>query len=201
MAKSKPVPASKTPTDDSPKPSITTIKKATCKTLSGKSTLTYRLGIDDASTLYWQVLSNSGSGYHSTQWLKFSDIERVLTDWGKDSPLSSIALRGLYAGRSSNSPGFLMACLVSEGVLRPVPDNKRHYQLPDTKPFLAEMDKLKAGHSKPSKGKPRAKGKAATRMPKQLPVCQRRPSRLPLPVSEPSHPLILSKSESTNPLR
>jgi len=92
---SKPVPAKKTPTDKSQQPAITTIKKSTCKTLTGKSTLTYRLGIDDASTLYWQVLSNSGSGYHSTQWLKFADIEKALKEHAKDHPLSSIALRGL----------------------------------------------------------------------------------------------------------
>jgi len=163
MAKST-VPVKKTP--ESTHPSITTIKKATCKTLSGKSTLTYRIGIDDTSTLYWQVLSNSGSGYHSTQWLKFADIQKVLTEGEKDSPMSSVALRGLYSGRSSNSPGFLAACLLKEGILVPDADNKRHYQLVDTKSFLAEMDKLKAGHSKPSKAAPRAKGKAAPRMPK-----------------------------------
>lgn len=153
---------------DSTHPSITTIKKATCKTLSGKSTLTYRIGIDDASTLYWQVLSNSGSGYHSTQWLKFTDIVKVLKEWEKNSPISSIALRGLYSGRSSNSPGFLAACLIKEGVLRPVADDgKRRYQLADTKAFQAEMDKPKAGHSKPAKAKPKAKGKAAARMSKR----------------------------------
>jgi len=165
----KPAPATKTTADKPQKPAITTIKNATCKTLSGKSTLTYRIGIDETSTLYWQVLSNSGSGYHSTQWLKFADIERVLTEYAKDHPLSSIALRGLYSGRSSNSPGFLAACLLKEGVLA-IPDNKRHYQLADTKPFLAEMDKLKAGHSKPSKGKSRAKAKAEPRMSKAKPT-------------------------------
>ena len=160
----KPVPAKKS--SDTTHPPITTIKKATCKTLSNKSTLTYRLGIDDTSTLYWQVLSNSGSGYHSTQWLKFADIERVLNECVKDSPIGSIALRGLYSGRSSNSTGFLMACLVKEGILKAAPDNKRHYTLADLKPFLAEVEKLKAGHSKPSKAKPKAKGKADPRMPK-----------------------------------
>jgi hypothetical protein len=50
-----------------------------------------------------------------------------------------------------------------------VPDKKRHYQLGDAKSFLAEMDKLKAAHSQPGKGKPKAKGKAAARMPKKKP--------------------------------
>ena len=89
-----------------------------------------------------------------------------LKEWAKDRPISSIALRGLYSGRSSNSPGFLADCLLSEGILKPAPDNKRHYQLADTKPFLAEMEKLKAGHSKPRKAKPKAKDKAGGSMSK-----------------------------------
>ena len=154
---------------DSTHPAIKSIKEGTSSSISNKSTLTYRIGIDDTSTLYWQVLSNSGSGYHSTQWLKFVEIVKVLTEWGKDHPISSVALRGLYSGRSSNSPGFLAACLIKEGILEPVSDDgKRHYQLADPKhkPFLAEMEKLKGGHSKPSRAKPRAKGKAGSSMSK-----------------------------------
>ena len=56
--------------------------------------------------------------------------------------------------------------MVSERILESVPDQKRHYQLADTKPFLAEVEKLKAAHSKPVKAKPRAKAKAGARMPK-----------------------------------
>ena len=166
---SKPVPATKTPADDTPKPSITTIKKATCSTLSGKSTLTYRLGIDKTSTLHWQVLSNSGSGYFSDEWLKFEDIQKSLKDWAKDFPITSLALRSLFTGRSSNSPGFLLATLVNEGILEPVSDKQRHYQLVDPKPFLDAVEELIADHSKPGKAKPKAKGKAATRMPKAKP--------------------------------
>ena len=72
MARTKFV-SKKASTDPTQKPSITTIKKATCKTLSGKSTLTYRIGIDETSTLYWQVLSNSGSGYFNAA-LQTADI-------------------------------------------------------------------------------------------------------------------------------
>ncbi len=164
MAKS-PVPEKKN--SDTTHPSITTIKKATCKTLSGKSTLTYRLGIDEASVLHWQVLSNSGNGYHSDEWLAFQDIQQALSDWAKDFPVTSMALGSLFTGRSSNSTGFLMATLVKEGILEPVPDSKRHYQLCEPADFLAEMYKLTAAHSKSVKPKPKAKTRAATRMPKK----------------------------------
>ena len=56
--------------------------------------------------------------------------------------------------------------LVKEGILAPVPDKKRHYQLGDAKPFLAAVDVLKATHSQSGKAKPKVKAKAATRMSK-----------------------------------
>ncbi len=164
---SKPVPVTTTPTGDSPIPSITAIKKATCKTTTGKSTLTYRLGIDKTSALHWQVLSNSGNGYHSDEWLSFQDIQKALSDWAKDFSITSMALKTLFQGKSANTPGFLIATLVKEGILEPVPDSKRHYQLCEPADFLAEMDKLTAAHSKSVKPKPKTKAKAAARMPKK----------------------------------
>ena len=70
------------------------------------------------------------------------------------------------SGKSVNTPAFLLATLVKEGILAPVPDKKRHYQLGDAKPFLAEMDKLMTTDSGTGKAKPLAKAKAATRMSK-----------------------------------
>ena len=166
---SKTVPATKTPTDDSPEPSITTIKKATCKTLTGSSTLTYRLGVDQTSALHWQIFSNDGGGYFSTEWVAFQDIQKALSDWSKQFPITSMALKALFQGKSVNTPSFLLATLVKEGILEPVPDKKRHYQLCDPKPFLAEVEKLRVAHSKPGKAKPRAKAKAAARMSKAKP--------------------------------
>ena len=70
-------------------------------------------------------------------------------------------------GKSVNTSAFLLATMIKEGILVPVPDSQRHFELADTKPFLAEVEKLKAAHSKPVKAKPRAKTKAAARMPKK----------------------------------
>jgi hypothetical protein len=169
MAKS-PAPSAKTstrktptPKPSTPDPSITTIKKATCKTLTGSSTLTYRLGVDKTSTLHWQILSSDGGGYFSNEWVAFQEIQQALSDWAEDFPITSMALK-VFRGRSVNTSAFLLATLVKEGILEPVPDRKRHYQLCDPKPFLAAVEKLKVTHSKPGKAKPRAKGKAVTRM-------------------------------------
>jgi hypothetical protein len=59
----------------------------------------------------------------------FQDIQKALADWPMDVPFTSISLQDLFTGRSANSPGFLLATLVKEGILEPVPDRKRHYQL------------------------------------------------------------------------
>jgi hypothetical protein len=165
---SKTIPAKKKPTtanDHSQEVSITIIKKGTCKTLQGTATLTYHTGLDDTGTIHWRIHSNSGNGMFSNKWVAFADIQQVLTNWPDDLPITSMTLRPLLTG-SVNTSSFLLATLVKEGILQRVPDKKRHYQLGDAKPFLAEVDKLKTTHSQTSKAKPRAKAKAATRMPK-----------------------------------
>jgi hypothetical protein len=95
----------------------------------------------------------------------FAAIQKALADWTDDLPFTSMTLRPLLTG-SINTSSFLLATLVNEGILQQVSDKKRHYQLGDAKPFLAEIDKLKAAHSQPGKAKPRAKGKTPARMPR-----------------------------------
>jgi hypothetical protein len=165
---SKTVPAKKkstTATDDAQEPTITTIKKATSKNLQGTATLTYHIGLDDTSALHWKIHANSGNGMFSSEWVAFADIQKALADWPDELAVTSMTLRPLLTG-SVNTSSFLLATLVNEGILQQVPDKKRHYQLGDAKPFLAEMSKLKATHNKTSKAKPKVNAKAATRMPK-----------------------------------
>ncbi len=147
--------------DKTDKTPIAIIKKATTKSLEGKATLGYCLGIDEASALHWRLASNSGGGYFSDEWVPFQAIQAALEDWPEDRPITSMALRPLFLGKSANNPSFLMATLVAEGLLEAAPDRRRHYQLCDPTPFLAEVEKLKAAHSKT--GKPRAKAKAKAR--------------------------------------
>jgi hypothetical protein len=169
---SKTVPATKKAATSADKPTgpkeptITAIKKASCKTLQGTATLTYHIGLDDTGAILWKIAASTGNGMFSNQWITFNDIQKALADCPAHLPITSFSLKSLYANRSVNTPGFLLATLVKEGILQRVPDKKRHYQLGDAKPFLAEMNKLKATHNKPGKAKPRAKAKAATRMPK-----------------------------------
>ena len=166
---SKTVPRKKKPTtatDDPQEASITTIKKSTCKTLNGSATLTYHIGQDDNGDIHWKIAASTGNGMFSTEYVAFTDIQKALADWPDDLPMTSMTLRAPFQGKSVNTPAFLLATLVKEGILQQVPDKKRHYQLGDAKPFLAEMDKLKAAHSRSGKAKPKAKAKARARMPK-----------------------------------
>jgi hypothetical protein len=151
-------------TDDNKESSITIIKKATCKSLNGTATLDYHIGRDDKSNLHWKIHSNSGNGMFSQEWLAFVDIQKALEAWEKDHPIVSMALYSVYKGKSVNTPSFLLASLVNEGILQQVPDKKRHFQLGDTKAFLASLDKVKVSHTTSAKGKPNAKSKAGTSM-------------------------------------
>ena len=164
---SKTVPAKKKPTtttatDDPQEASITTIKKSTCKTLNGSATLTYHIGLDDDGAIQWKIAASTGTGMFSTEYVAFTDIQKALADWPGDLPITSMTLRALFQGKSVNTPAFLLATLVKEGILEPVPDKKRHYQIGD----LEVVADLKAAHSQSGKTKPRAKAKARARITK-----------------------------------
>lgn len=156
----------KTKPSDSSESPTRIIKKATTKSLEGKATLGYRLGLDETSALHWRLSSNSGGGFFSDEWVPFSAIQKVLEEWPEDRPITSMVLRPLFAGKSANNPSFLMATLVKEGLLERKPDTKRHYQRCDAKAFLAEVKKLKAGHSKARRPRAKAKAKAGSGMTK-----------------------------------
>jgi hypothetical protein len=153
-------------TDNTPEPTITIIKKATCKSLAGNSTLTYEVGKNDKDVIQLRIASNSGGGFFSDEWVTLNKILKAIKDWPADHPITSLALRVLFNGKSVNTPSFLLAALLKEGILAPVPDKKRHFQLGETKPFLEAVAKLVASHSKTTKPKPKAKAKAAGSMPK-----------------------------------
>ncbi|MEP1472164.1 MAG: hypothetical protein ABJK25_14425 [Halieaceae bacterium] len=153
-------------TDNATQPVITIIKKAQTKSLEGKATLGYHLGLDDTSALHWRIANNDGGGFFSDEWVTFQAIQDALAAWPEVNPITSMALRPIFMGKSANNPSFLMATLVKEGVLERKADTKRHYQLGDVKAFLAEVEKLKTGHSKPGKPRAKAKAKAGARITK-----------------------------------
>ncbi len=124
-------------------PELRILKSANCESLSSGSTLSYHVGCDDESAIYFRVYANSGSGYHSAkEWVDLQAIGKALTE---SSNVTSFTLHGIYKGKSLNNGGFLLAALKNEGlVLASTSEDKkvRSYQLGDHGKFMAEMKLL-----------------------------------------------------------
>ncbi len=138
---SRPVPADQpaaNPSQASPPP-FRILKKAQCPTISGKSDLTYNIACDPQKAIYLRVASNSGGGFFSQEWVALKDIQQALRS---GSPISAIRLMPLFRGQSVNTPGFLLAVLAAEGLIRPMPGKQRVHELVQGSDFQARMDKL-----------------------------------------------------------
>jgi hypothetical protein len=154
------MPTTKSSTKDKPNCDIQVMKATTCLTNSGKSTLGYQVGTDDAGETYLRVSSNDGGGFFSNEWLAFTAIQQSLKAWPDDQGITSMALRSLFCGKSANTPGFMIAVLCAEGILEPMAEKKRVHQACDPGPFLAQLNELRGGSPAKPKTKPRAKAKA-----------------------------------------
>ena len=120
-------------------PLIRVIKAATCKSLSGKSDLTYHLGVDEESNLQMRVFANTGSGYFSQEWVPYSAVQSILA---KAPFITSFTLRSLYVGKSTNSPGFLLAALKAEELVKLKGEKERVYVALDDTSFMAGVTVL-----------------------------------------------------------
>lgn len=120
-------------------PEIRIIKTSTCPTLSGKSTLTYDIGSNPQGNILFRVTANSGGGYFNQEWVPLADIQKVIE---KAPFISSFSLRQLYAGKSTNSPGFLLAVLKAVGLVKLKGEKERVYVAIDANAFLASIKSL-----------------------------------------------------------
>lgn len=123
---------------------IRVLKSGTCPSLTGKSKLMYEFGAGPGNQLNVRIARNSGTGWISPQWVSWPDLLEALQD-AKGEPITSFTLRPLYAGRSVNTAGFLLAALMNEGLVQRMEDRPRCYELLDARRFLAEMDSLVPG--------------------------------------------------------
>lgn len=145
--------------------SIRILKTATCPSLSGKSKLTYNVGVDSNGEIHIRVHTNSSSGFFSRQWMAISAIQQVLSKLSNDKPLTSFLLHTLYAGKSQNNSGFLWALLKAEGLVQLREDKQRSYALMDSKKFLAEMKALIASGVDLKVDEPAKRGAKVTGVP------------------------------------
>ncbi len=125
-------------------PQFRILKKAQCPTISGKSDLVYNIACDSQKALHIRVASNSGGGFFSQEWVALKDIQKALSS---GSPISAIRLMPLFRGQSVNTPGFLLAVLSAEGLIRPMPGKQRVHEFVQNSDFQARMDKLIASNA------------------------------------------------------
>ena len=139
-----------------PEIATTVLRKGSCPTLSRKSQLTYELGQDPAKAFHFRIVSCDGGGFFSPEWIAWTAIQAAIKK--SVGPLTSLCLRPLLKGKSVNSSGYLLAALVAEGLLEPLPDKIRHFRLTgdsptadEVKPRSAPANKAKATNPKASK--------------------------------------------------
>ena len=142
-----------------------TVKSATCKSLSGKSELSYHIAYDSDNEIYFRIVGNSGNGFYSCEWIALSAIEEVFESRPPMAGITAFTLTKLFKGKSANTPGFLLAVLKAEGLIQTLPDRKRACEPIPNSSFVndiyALVDTVAGKSIKPStsKKKPRAASK------------------------------------------
>lgn len=128
------------------------LKIGTCESLSGRSVLTYHIGYkgepptDDEMAfrngIHVRIHENSGKGLFSDDWVPFSALDAIFEKEGSEIPVSSASLSTVFAGKSVNTAGFLLAVLKSEGLVNQLEDRKRSYVCVKSDAFFAEILEL-----------------------------------------------------------
>ena len=137
---------------ESPLPqNIRILKIGTCPSLSQSSTLTYHVGHvvnGDQGDILFRVHANSSSGYFSREYVPLVAIQEIFTKEATDGTIpgngqiTSYLLHSLFKGRSSNTPGFMLAALLAEGLVQPSSINDRCYECTDGKEFFSGIQML-----------------------------------------------------------
>jgi hypothetical protein len=136
---------------------VRVLKSAGCPSVSGKSKLTYEIGLRNETDPVIRISKNSGGGFFSDEWLPLAAIQKVLAGRAAEKGLTSNAFRATYQGKSVNTAGFLVAVLKAEGVLQLREGNARVYEVADWDGFVASIQALihaPAGGGAAGKAKP-----------------------------------------------
>lgn len=116
------------------------IKIATCPTCSGKTNLTYHLGSTEENQVYIRIVENSGGGFFSDEWVSLKETLEALDI--APHPITAVPFISLFKGKSVNTPGFLLAVLKHEGLVKLLEGKVRGYEKLAPEAFMAEVNKL-----------------------------------------------------------
>ena len=109
--------------------------------LSGKSVLTYQVGVDEEGQIHIRILGNTGRGYFSKDWVAHQAINDLLTAKGEEGVSGSV-LASLFTGTSANTAGFFLAILKHLGVLTGIEEKRHAYLYGGSEQWLEEMQAL-----------------------------------------------------------
>jgi len=123
-------------------PDMKVLKTSTCKTLSGKSTLTYQIGCLPDSSIHLRITKNSGGGFFSDEWIAVEDIQAALKKRIEGQAITSFLLTPVFSGKSANNSSFLLATLKHLKLVQPLKGKQREHELLDSQPFLDTVEKL-----------------------------------------------------------
>lgn len=116
------------------------VKVAETLNLSGKSKITYHIGVDEQDSIILRVYQNEATGQFNSEWVKLQTILDKLESAKK--PLTSFSLHGIFEGKSANTPGFMFAVLYAEGLAERDIENPRVYVSCDPKPVIESIEAL-----------------------------------------------------------
>ena len=121
---------------------VRVLKISTCPSISGRSTLTYHLGVSSDSDVKLRVFANSGGGFFCKEWLSLKAIQQILEKRTAANPVVSSSFGGLFAGKSVNTTGFILAVLKHLGLVKPIKEKPRCYEAADPGVFMTELKAL-----------------------------------------------------------
>ena len=147
---------------------IKVVASKSCPSLSGKCTISYKLGLDPEGKLFRRLHENSGGGFFNNDWVYAQALVDALLAVKGSKTLTSMALAPLFRGRSANTPSFLTAVLRHEGALLPYKKTSRLHVIGDLDGFLKCGDAAAQVNSRPPRKK--AASKKTRSKPKASPV-------------------------------
>ena len=121
---------------------VRVLKIASCPSISGRSTLTYHLGISPDSDVKLRIFANSGGGFFCRDWVSLKAIQQIMEKRTAANPVVSSSFGTLFAGKSVNTTGFIHAVLKHLGLVMPIKGKPRCYEVADSSVFMTELKAL-----------------------------------------------------------
>lgn len=132
------------PINESERSAIAPIKSGFCQSLSGRSTLSYEIGVvkmdGDSNAdvgldkIYFRIMANSAKGMFNDDWVSVETIFEVINLLPLGHSLTSSTFHPIFQGKSLNTSGFLLATLKEESLVLKLPGKRAGYErvMPDS---------------------------------------------------------------------